>query len=56
MDQNREKGYYWITAWKERMIAYWNGDNWNYCGSDMSIPEVAITDISDKPIVEDANK
>lgn len=55
-NEKRKPGYYWITAWKERMIAEWNGDYWHYCGSDMSIPEVAITNVNEKEVVEDASR
>lgn len=59
MTTEREPGYYWITAWEERMIAYWTPNPsggpsgaWSCMGSDMDIPEAVITDINETPITE----
>jgi len=54
MTKQREQGYYWITAWEERIIAYWDSCEWFYHnGSDMSIPETAVIYINENRIIED---
>ena len=46
-NKDRKPGYYWITAWGERMIAKWDTYKWQYAGSDMGIPKDYVTDVNE---------
>jgi hypothetical protein len=52
----RENGYYWITAWEKRIIAYWDSFEWLCCGSNISIAKEHITDINENRIIENGTE
>ena len=57
MTTEREDGYYWVTAWGERMVAYWDSCEWRYhYNSTLSIPETAVIDINENRIIEDGTE
>jgi hypothetical protein len=56
MTTKREEGYYWVTAWGQRLIAYWNNYTWECFGSVIDIPSKVITDINENRIIEDGTE